>query len=242
MYVAFSDLLQVLNTGLDFWAQVWKRVWKMTVFGLTELGVGEPGITPRPWISRRAPPPGGEGGKGWRWAVFFVLNSIFFPKNLISWCQFKIIRQLIYMRKKKLKPAQKYFRIIFLNKVRVTNTQRLTYSQILVEYSPSLHKARAWSFLLRLQEFRPDDKIPRRPPSSLSSSSRAYNKLLTVEICSQYNMKNFDLLDQGQWRHDLVFTTRGSKLGDPVCSCSFSVQEALTGEQALIRFLVWKGY
>ena len=189
-----------------------------------------------------APPPGGEGGKGWRWAVFFVLNSIFFPKNLISWCQFKIIRQLIYMRKKKLKPAQKYFRIIFLNKVRVTNTQRLTYSQILVEYSPSLHKARAWSFLLRPQEFRPDDKIPRRPPSSLSSSSRAYSKLLTVEICSQYNMKNFDLLDQGQWRHDLVFTTRGSKLGDPVCSCSFSVQEALTGEQALIRFLVWKGY
>ena len=35
----------------------------------------------------------------------------------------------------------------------------------------------------------------------------------------------------GQWRHDLVFTTRGS----------FSVQEALTGEQALIRFLDLKG-
>ena len=28
------------------------------------------------------------------------------------------------------------------------------------------------------------------------------------------------------------------KLGDSVCSCSLSVQEALTGEQALIRFLV----
>ena len=46
----------------------------------------------------------------------------------------------------------------------------------------------------------------------------------------------------GQCRHGLVFTTRGSKLGDPVCSCSFSVQEDLTGEQALIRFLVLKGY
>ena len=34
----------------------------------------------------------------------------------------------------------------------------------------------------------------------------------------------------------------GSKLGDPVRSCLFSVQEALTGEQVLIRFLVWKGY
>ena len=48
MYVAFSDHRQVLNTGMDFWAQVWKRVWKMTVFGLTELGVGEPGIPPPP--------------------------------------------------------------------------------------------------------------------------------------------------------------------------------------------------
>ena len=47
------------------------------------------------------------------------------------------------MRKKKLEQAQKYFRILFLNNVRVTNTQRLTYSQILVEYPPSLRKARA---------------------------------------------------------------------------------------------------
>ena len=182
MYVAFSDHLQVLNTTLDFWAQVWKRVWKMTVFGLTEVGVGEPDITPRPWISRKPPLRGGGGCKGWRWAVFFVLNSIFFPKNLISWCQFKIIQQLICMRKK-LKPAQKYF--------------RLTYSQILVQYPPPLHKSRAWSFLLPPQGFRPNDKIPRRSPSSLSSSSRAYIKVLTVETCSQYNMKNLDLLDQG---------------------------------------------
>ena len=57
MYVAFCDDLQVLNTGMDFWAQVWKQVWKMTFFGPTELGVGEPGSTPRPWISRS--PPGG---------------------------------------------------------------------------------------------------------------------------------------------------------------------------------------
>ena len=40
----------------------------------------------------------------------------------------------------------------------------------------------------------------------------------------------------GRWRHDLVFTTSGSKLGDHVYSCSFSVQEALTTEHALIRF------
>ena len=102
MYVAFSDHRQVLNTGMDFWAQVWKRVWKMTVFGLTELGVGEPGITPPPPLTMnfQEPPLGGGGCKGWRWAVFFVLNSIFFPKNLISWCQFKIIQQLICMRKK----------------------------------------------------------------------------------------------------------------------------------------------
>ena len=40
----------------------------------------------------------------------------------------------------------------------------------------------------------------------------------------------------------LYLQLRGSKLDDPVCSCLFSVQEALTGEQALIRFLVWKGY
>ena len=40
----------------------------------------------------------------------------------------------------------------------------------------------------------------------------------------------------------LVFTTLGPKLGDPVCSCSLCVQEDLTGEQDLIRFLVWKGY
>ena len=45
----------------------------------------------------------------------------------------------------------------------------------------------------------------------------------------------------GQWCHDLLFTTRGSKLGDPMCSFSFSVQEALTGEQALIRFIDLKG-
>ena len=38
-----------------------------------------------------------------------------------------------------------------------------------------------------------------------------------------------------------VFITRGPKLGDSVGSCSLSVQEDLTGEQALIRFLVWKG-
>ena len=38
----------------------------------------------------------------------------------------------------------------------------------------------------------------------------------------------------------LYLQLRGSKLGDPVCSCFFffSVQEALTGEQVLIRFLV----
>ena len=36
----------------------------------------------------------------------------------------------------------------------------------------------------------------------------------------------------------LVFTTLGPKLGDPVCSCSLSVQEDLTDEQDLIRFLV----
>ena len=40
----------------------------------------------------------------------------------------------------------------------------------------------------------------------------------------------------------LYLQLRGSKLGDPVCSCFFfSVQEALTGEQVLIRFLVRKG-
>ena len=32
------------------------------------------------------------------------------------------------------------------------------------------------------------------------------------------------------------------QLGDPVCGCSLSVQKDLTGEQALIRFLVLKGY
>ena len=57
MYVAFSDHRQVLNTGMDFWAQVWKRVWKMTVFGLTELGVGEPGITPPPLTMNFQEPP-----------------------------------------------------------------------------------------------------------------------------------------------------------------------------------------
>ena len=38
----------------------------------------------------------------------------------------------------------------------------------------------------------------------------------------------------------MVFTTRGPKLGDPVSSCSLSVEEDLTGEQASIRFLVLK--
>ena len=32
------------------------------------------------------------------------------------------------------------------------------------------------------------------------------------------------------------------QLGDLVYSCTLSVQEDLTGEQALIRFLVLKGY
>ena len=36
----------------------------------------------------------------------------------------------------------------------------------------------------------------------------------------------------------LVFTTRGPKLGHPVCSGLLSVQEDITDEQALIRFLV----
>ena len=37
----------------------------------------------------------------------------------------------------------------------------------------------------------------------------------------------------------LYLQLRGSKLGDPVCSWFFfSVQEALTGEQVFIRFLV----
>ena len=30
-------------------------------------------------------------------------------------------------------------------------------------------------------------------------------------------------------------------MGDSVCSCSLCVQEDLTGEQALIQFIVWKG-
>ena len=40
----------------------------------------------------------------------------------------------------------------------------------------------------------------------------------------------------------LYLQLRGSKLRDLVCSCLFSVQEAPKGEQALILFLVWKGY
>ena len=38
--------------------------------------------------------------------------------------------------------------------------------------------------------------------------------------------------------HGLVFTTRGSRLDNSVCSSSLSVQEDLTGEQASIQFLV----
>ena len=38
----------------------------MTVFGLTELGVGEQGNHTPTMNFQEGPPPGGEGGKGWR--------------------------------------------------------------------------------------------------------------------------------------------------------------------------------
>ena len=64
--------------------------------------------------------------------------------------------------------------------------------------------------------------------------------MLYVQICFLATCQRGNRANKTPYlRSDvMVFTTRGPKLGDPVCSCPLSVEEDLTGEQALIRFLV----
>ena len=69
-------------------------------------------------------------------------------------------------------------------------------------------------------------------PRNVGKISQILRNLLNFSFLTIFGCKWDPIF--GYWRHGLVFTTRGSRLGDSVCSCSLSVQEDLTGEQALI--------